>query len=94
MYHLRYIAVFEGQPEEKTLTELYEIYTSIEQMDYEKFTFLIEFTDEPEIFDKALENYSFYYKDIELNKDKINAELLVTKTNLSFEEFKECLELK
>lgn len=85
---LTFISVIKGYPNDNSLERLYEIYDNIQQRGYSNIYFLVGFTDGSSEFEKAVENYMVHgkseWKDY---SGEVFAELYVTDSNLTFDEF-------
>lgn len=86
---LSFISTIAGEPDDRTIEELYEVYTQIQSKKYDNVYFLVGFTDGSAEFEQAVNNYMIYgkseWKDY---TGEVYSELYVTENNLTFEEFK------
>ena len=86
---LTFVSMVEGNPTDKTIEELYEIYTQIQTKGYSNTYFIVGFTDGNKEFEKVVENYKVYGKSkMEDYSGEVYSKLYITDNNVSFDEFK------
>lgn len=86
---LTFVSTVEGYPTDKTVEELYDIYTRIQEKGYSNVFFLVGFTDGSAEFEKAVNNYMIYGKSGWRDySGEVYAELYVAENGLTYEGFR------
>lgn len=86
---LTFVSTVEGYPTDKTVEELYSIYTQIQEKGYSNVFFIVGFTDGSAEFEKAVNNYMIYGKsDWRDYSGEIYAELYVAENGLTYDGFR------